>query len=492
MTAVIDWGVIRDFIIEWYWVPMTLVYVGVIITILSENRNPSKSLAYILVIVFVPVLGLLVYYFFGRKPLFKKRVFKRKQAKDRQKLAQYLEQLKPQMEERLQTLEENIGDMAYPFRYLYNLNQSLVSTGNSVRLLNNGEEKFPLLFEKLQAATTYIHLEYYMLTDDEVGSRLAAILIQKWQDGVEVRVLVDDVGSNQIGSLPEQFQEAGVPFLKVLPVRFNSLANSNYRDHRKIVVIDGHTAFVGGINLDARYWNTGEHTLYWRDTSVCIQGPGVNLLQSQFLLSWQFAGGADDIMDQNRYLKNDTPRQGDAIVAVAASGPQSDAPYIMEAVLLAISQAKKSIKITTPYFIPNEALTSALNIAASSGVDVELIIPARSDSFIVQHASFSFIKPLLQRGVRVYLYEKGFIHAKTVCIDSRLTFVGTANMDIRSFFINFEITAMIHEAKLCRDSEASFDADKKHCQLIILRKWQKRSVLHRGLDSVCRLVSPLL
>jgi cardiolipin synthase len=492
MTAAIDWGAIRDFTMEWYWIPMTIIYVGVIITILGENRNPSKSLAYILVIVFLPVVGLLVYYFFGRKPLFKTRVFKRKQARDRQKLAQYLEQLKPQMEERLQTLEQNIGDMAYPFRYLYNLNQSLISTGNSVQLLNNGEEKFPLLFDKLEAATTYIHLEYYMLTDDDVGSRLAAILIQKWQEGVEVRVIVDDVGSNQIGSLPTRFRDAGVPFLKVLPVAFNSLANSNYRDHRKIVIIDGHTGFIGGINLDDRYWNTGKHDLYWRDTSVCIQGPGVNLLQSQFFLSWQFAGGDDDYGDRSRYLKTDTPRQGDAIVAIAASGPQSDAPYIMEAILLAISQAKKSIKITTPYFIPNEALTSALNIAVSSGVDVELIIPARSDSFIVQHASFSFIKPLLERGVRVYLYEKGFVHAKTICIDSHLTFVGTANMDIRSFFINFEITAMIHEAGLCRDSEASFEADKQHCRLITMKKWQKRTVFHRGLDSVCRLVSPLL
>jgi cardiolipin synthase len=492
MIAGIDWDTVRNFIGEWYWVPTTIVYVGVISTILSENRNPSKSLAYILVIVFLPVVGLLVYYFFGQKPLVKKRTFKRKEARDRQKLAQYLNQLKPRMEERLQTLEETIGDMAYPFRYLYNLNQSLISTGNSVRLLNNGEEKFPLLFEKLEAAEEYIHLEYYMLTDDDVGTRLVDILIRKWQAGIEVRVLVDDVGSGEIGTLTGRMQEAGIPFLKVLPVRFTSLANSNYRDHRKIIVIDGHTGFIGGINLDDRYWNTGKHDLYWRDTSVCIQGPGVNLLQSQFLLSWQFAGGQEEYGEQSKYLKTDIPSQGDAIVTIAASGPQSDAPYIMETVLLAISQARKSIKITTPYFIPNEALISALNIAVSSGTDVELILPAHSDSFVVQHASFSFIKPLLQRGVRVYLYEKGFIHAKTICIDSRLTFVGTANMDIRSFFINFEITAIIHEVELCRDSEASFEADKQHCRLMTMKKWQKRTVFHRGLDSVCRLVSPLL
>jgi cardiolipin synthase len=185
-------------------------------------------------------------------------------------------------------------------------------------------------------------------------------------------------------------------------------------------------------------------------------------------------------------------QKGNAIVAVAASGPGSTVGYIMEAVLIAISQAKKTIRICTPYFIPTEQLTSALVIAAANGINVELILPATSDSFITQHASFSFIKPLLQRGVKVYLYKRGFMHSKTIFIDSVLAFVGTANMDIRSFFLNFEIMSIIYEAELCKACEDSFEKDKQSSHLITLEQWQSRSLILRGLDSVCRLLAALL
>ena len=471
---------------------MLLIYGGVIVTILSENRNPSKSLAYILVLVFLPVVGLFVYYLVGRKPMFKKLVFNRKRLVDRQKMQQYYEHLKPQMEERLLILEKDIGDMAFPFRYLYYQNQSLISTGNSVTLLNNGEEKFPALFKALENARAHIHLEYYIFTSDDVGNRIADILIKKHKEGVEIRVIIDDVGSNQIKKIPKKFKEAGIQLLKTLPVAVSSLANSNYRNHRKIVIIDGTIGFIGGINLDERYWNNGKHDLYWRDTSVCIEGRAVNLLQVQFFLSWFFAGGKDDFGKDDCYFKMSSKKRGNAIIAIAASGPSSEAPYVMETILLALSQAKQTIRICTPYFIPSEQLTSALVIAAANGIKVELILPAKSDSFIVQHASFSFIKPLLQRGVKVYLYEKGFIHSKTISIDSSLVFIGTVNMDTRSFFLNFEITAMIYEQGLCKASENSFEQDKQSSHLVTLEHWQDRSALARGMDSVCRLIAPLL
>lgn len=488
----IIWDTITDFIIQWYWIPLMLMYVGVIITILSENRNPSKSLAYILLMVFLPIVGLLLYYFVGKKPVFKKPLFDKKRLIDRQRMTQYYEQLKPQMEERLQLLEAEIGDMAFPFRYLYYQNQSLISTGNSVALLNNGEEKFPALYTALQNARSHIHIEYYIFNSDDVGNQITDILINKKKEGVEVRVIVDDVGSNRIKEIPKKLKEAGILFLKTLPVTFSSLANSNYRNHRKIVIIDGKIGFIGGINIDERYWNNGKHALYWRDTSVCIEGPAVNLLQVQFFLSWFFSGGRDDFGERNFYLNMDPEKKGKAIIAVAASGPDSEAPYIMEAILLAISQAKKTIRICTPYFIPTAQLTSVLVIAASNGIEVELILPARSDSFIIQHASLSFIKPLLQRGVKVYLYEKGFIHSKTIYIDSILAFVGTVNMDTRSFCLNFEITSIIHEVEFCRACEDSFGKDRLRSRLVTLEQWQSRSIWQRGMDSICRLVAALL
>lgn len=471
---------------------MLLIYAGIIITILSENRNPSKSLAYILVLIFLPVIGLLVYYFVGRKPVFKKWLFDKKRLSDRQKMQEYYAQLKPRMEERLQLLEKDIGDMAFPFRYLYNQSQSLISTGNKVTLLNNGEEKFPALFTALKNANSYIHIEYYIFTADDVGNHIADILIEKHKEGIEVRVIVDDVGSNHIRNIPKRFKEAGISILKTMPVAFTSLANSNYRNHRKIVIIDGEIGFIGGINLDERYWNNGKHKLYWRDTAVRIEGPAVNLLQVQFFLSWTFAGGRGDSNEDSRHFKVASEKKGDAIIAIAASGPSSEVPFILETVLLAISQAERTIRISTPYFIPPDQLTSALVIAATRGVKVELILPAKSDSFIVQHASFSFIKPLLERDVKVYLYEKGFIHAKTISIDSSLAFVGTVNMDTRSFFLNFEITSIIYETALCNNLERSFEQDKQSSHLVTLEGWQRRPAIQRGFDSVCRLVAPLL
>jgi cardiolipin synthase len=488
----IDWHAITEFAGKWFWIPILLVYVGVIITILSENRNPSKSLAYIMVILFLPVIGLLVYYFVGRKPVFKKQVFDRKRLMDKQKMEEYYEQLNPKMEGRLQLLEKEIGDMAFPFRYLIHQNQSLITTGNAVTLLNNGEEKFPALFTALENARFHIHLEYYIFTSDDVGNRVADILISKQKAGVEIRVIVDDVGSNHIKDLPKRFKEAGIQFLKTLPVAFNSLANSNYRNHRKIVIIDGCVGFIGGINLDERYWNNGKHALYWRDTSVRIEGPAVNLLQVHFFLDWYFAGGKNEFGEQDNYFKVQPQMQGNAIVAIAGSGPSAEVPHILETILLALGQAKRTIRVCTPYFIPPDELTSALVIAAANGIDVELILPAKSDSFIVQHASFSFIKPLLRRGVKVYLYEKGFIHAKTISIDSTLAFIGTVNMDTRSFYLNFEITSIVHEPDLCKEMEGSFAIDKQNSQLVTLEHWQSRPVFQRGLDSVCRLLAALL
>jgi cardiolipin synthase len=216
------------------------------------------------------------------------------------------------------------------------------------------------------------------------------------------------------------------------------------------------------------------------------------LLQVQFLLSWYFSGGENDFDESRRYLERVSTNTGNAIVAIAASGPSSPVPYIMETILLALSQAKKSIRICTPYFIPSDQLTSVLVIAAANGVEVELILPKKSDSFIVQHASFSFIKPILERGVSVYLYEKGFMHAKTISIDNSLAFIGTVNMDTRSFFLNFEITSIIYEQRLCKNLEQSFETDKRNSQLISLEKWQSRTLIYRAFDSVCRLLAPLL
>lgn len=249
------------FIQTWYWVPLLLVYIGVLVTILGENRDPAKSLAYILVLVLLPGVGLVVYYLVGRKPVFAKSRFERKFRHDMERLARYRTRLLPIMEARLQDLEQRIGDMMMPYRYLLNQERSFISTGNRVELLNNGEKAFPKLFKAMEAAQAHIHLESYILTADTVGERITAILEERCRAGVEVRVIVDDVGSNKLGDIPRRLRAAGAEFARTLPVAFNSLANGNYRNHRKIAVVDGRVGFIGGINLDDRYWNNGRHAL---------------------------------------------------------------------------------------------------------------------------------------------------------------------------------------------------------------------------------------
>ena len=479
------------FIYQWYWVPLLLVYLAVIATILIENRNPSKTIAWILVIVFVPIVGIIVYYLFGQK--FRKvKVFQVQDRERHSRLVRYWAQLSPLMDDNLAVLKQSIGPLARVFTFLKNQRVSPPTLYNEVSLLTNGEEKFPALMAAIQSAQHHIHLEYYIFETDHIGNRLIDLLIEKAAAGVEVRIIVDDFGSRDLSRQRRRLEKQGLAMVVFLPVTFSSLANSNYRNHRKIAVIDGHTAFVGGINISDKYINSGQQAMYWRDTAVQLRGQAVNVLQTQFWVNWQLAKGASfNLLDGYLQAPPIAPT-GSAAVSFAFSDPGSPAPFNMEALLVGIAEAQTSIRLCTPYFIPSDELSTALQLAAASGVQVELMIPARSDSFFVQHASFSFLKPLLTRGVSVYLYEKGFLHAKTVCIDDKLAYIGTVNLDIRSFYINFEVSAIIHDDALCRDLSRRFEHDKKDSRLISLAAWIGRPRWKRGVDSLCRLLAPLL
>lgn len=471
-------------------IPIILAYIGVLITILLENRNPVKSVSYIMILIFVPILGLIVYYFFGRD-LRKQQIFKQKAFKDLDVAQEYYQKYIEDSEDKLEKLQDEIGNLSQPFRQLYLQKQALVHRGNQVKLLNNGEEKFPALYEDLLQAKHHIHIEYYIFTKDDVGNRVTEILIQKLAEGVEVRIIMDGQGSRKKKDLPKILESHGAEVYNFMPVRFSSLAQVNYRNHRKIVVIDGLIGYVGGINMDDRYWNNGKHTLYWRDTHIRIKGSAVKELQFHFFQSLSFVAKRQYHLDlkyfpvQEEFVEN-------AIVSTIVSGPASPFPYNMDTLVSAILQAKENIRIANPYFIPSDQIMTALGIAAASGVKVDLIIPKESDNFIVRHSSFSYLKPLLKRGVNVYLYEKGFIHSKTTTIDGKVAFVGTVNMDIRSFYINFEIAAIVKDVDLCRQMDKAFEDDKINSMKIDPELWNSRPVWQKGLDSVCRLLTPLL
>lgn len=485
------WDLAIRFTSQWYWiVPFILAYVGVILTILLDNKNPAKSLAYIMLLALVPILGLVVYYFFGRDYK-KQKIFNLKGAIDSPVIESFWSDNRLEFERRFEETEKKFGDLIAPARLIFNQHQGVLSQNNNIKLLLNGEAKFPEVLRALEQAKHHIHMEYYIFSYDDIGKKIVDVLIRKAKEGVEVRIVIDDFGSSKNKRMVKRLRKANVIVHRFMPVRFAFLAQANFRNHRKIIVIDGRVGFEGGINIDERYLNNGKHKLYWRDTHIKVEGPLVNLLQLQFLLSWHFTSKTKFPFEKP-YFGNHFDNSGNATATLVASGPDSPRPYCMEAILAAINQAKKQIWIVTPYFIPTDQIITALQIAASNGVDIQMILPGKSDSHVVKHASLSYIRPLLRSGIRIFLYEKGFAHAKTMTFDGQLSIIGTANMDTRSFYINFEIAAIIYDQTVCEEVDKSFINDLKQSKEVTLKEWSKRSIYNRLLDSVCRLLTPLL
>lgn len=484
-----------DFVINWYWIPLLLLYAGIISAILIENRNPTKTVAWILVIIFLPFVGLILYYFFGQKFVKVKKI-KRLNKEQAVRLEKKWKELDPIMESFIQDIQEDIGDLSKVFRLMKKERLSSPTLNNDVDLLINGEVKFDWLLRDLALAKHSIHMEYYIFELDSIGLKVLNQIEQKASEGVKVRLIADSFGSPDLVKYMRKHKDSKIDFHAFLPVTFTSLANSNYRNHRKICVIDGRVGYVGGINISDKYINASElpNKMYWRDTSLRVKGLAINLLQVSFWSSWNQTDGESFYLEDGylQALQENSEVKGIAGVGFVSSDPASIGPYNMEALLIAIGEANTKIQLCTPYYIPSEELERALIIAASSGVEVELMVPSKSDSFFVQHASFSFLKPLLERGVKVYLYNKGFLHAKTAVFDNKLAFVGTVNLDIRSFYINYEIAAVVSDSKFAVQLSNQFEEDKALSELLTLRVWKARPRWQKAADSLCRLLAPLL
>lgn len=484
-----------DFVINWYWVPLLVLYVGIISAILIENRNPTKTIAWILVIIFIPFVGLILYYFFGQK-FVKVNKIKRINKQHAIRLEKKWKELDPIMESFIQDIHDDIGDLSKVFRLMKKERLSSPTLNNEVKLLVNGEEKFKYLLSDLAEAKHSIHMEYYIFELDKVGDQVLNLLEQKAAEGVHVRLIADSFGSPDLVKCMRKLKNSKIDFHAFLPVTFTSLANSNYRNHRKICIIDGRVGYVGGINIADKYINSDDspNKVFWRDTSVRVKGLAINLLQVSFWHSWNQTDGKSFFLEDGylHAVQENNVDKGDAGVGFVSSDPASVGPFNMEAILIAIGEASSKIQLCTPYYIPSEELERALIIAAASGIEVELMVPSKSDSFFVQHASYSFLKPLLERGVKVYLYKKGFLHAKTALIDDKLSFVGTVNLDIRSFYINYEIAAVISDQEFAQKLSQQFELDKMDSGLLTLHVWKSRPQWQKAADSLCRLLAPLL
>lgn len=470
------------------------VYYGmlffVVISLLLENKNPLKTTSYLLLMLVLPVFGIIIYLIFGQN-LRKRRIFSKRQLINTAFGKHYVEE---HLDTRYKRNLPDLPNIQYYDKLIRFLNKDLspLSNRNEVQILKNGEAKIQQLINAIEQARHHIHIEYYIFSLDDVGTVINDLLIKKAREGVEVRMIVDSVGSFSLKrSFYNRLRKEGIEVHEFMPVLFPSFTSKiNFRDHRKIVIIDGKTGFTGGINLDDRYVNNGKHNTYWRDTHLRIEGEAVKTLQLLFILNWQFVCG-ENWLPTATYFP-DPENEENHFVQVNGSGPDWELASIMDSFFLAICGAKTSIKIATPYFIPNESILNAIVTAAKSGINVELMLPHRSDSWIVQAASLSFMTVLLEAGVRVFLYEKGFLHSKVMLVDGNFATVGTANMDYRSFDLNYEVNTYLYSKTLANELDTQYEEDKTNCSELNLARWRKRSIRQKLLTSACRILAPML
>src|ERR1019366_8382913 len=478
------------------WIIISVMYITIVVAvclrIVYDTRSTTKTMAYLLISIFLPVAGILFYLIFGVN-YWKLKLYDKKSAEAKKILDKLEKEWGVPVDKSIQksniVLQNNNELAAMLVKKLH----SPLTAGNKIKLLVNGEEKFPEVLKALNEAKHHIHIEYYIYENDTIGKQIENILIAKAKEGVQVKFIYDDFGSPSINKKMEvRLKEAGVevyPFQKIL---FYLLANRlNYRNHRKIIVIDGQTAFTGGINVSNKYINDKHSLLYWRDTHLRIDGPGVFYLQYLFFTDWNFCSDKK-VKPSGEHFAADKVYPENTLVQVVASGPDADQPAVLFSILQAINRAKKEILITTPYFIPGDTILDALKIAALGGISVKLLVPGVSDSKLVNAASRSYYGELLAAGVEVYLYEKGFVHAKTMVTDSGLSIIGTANMDMRSFELNFEVNVILYDEKISGKLRSTFFDDLKDAKRIDAKKWNSRPAYKQLPEKLARLFSPVM
>ena len=358
---------------------------------------------------------------------------------------------------------------------------------NQLKIYSSAEEKFEDLFRDLKNAKHFIHANYYIINDDQIGNKFMRILADKAAEGLEVRLLYDRMGCRNLSRYSIfNLEDAGGEAVSFAPF----VLDMNYRNHRKNVIIDGQIGYLGGINVGDEYLGLSERFGNWRDTHLKIRGESVDSQQYRFLLDWNFASG-DDLLVEEKYFPEKI-YNGNSAVQIVSSGPDSREEEIKEMFLKMIYEAEETIYIQTPYFIPDQSVLEALEIASRAGVDVKIMIPDRGDHPFVYAANNSFIGQLLASGARCYRYTKGFLHSKTICIDSRVLSIGTTNLDVRSFKLNFEINAFIYNRERAEYHDQLFEEDLKFAKEITKAEFKSRSWTMKLRESISRLLSPIL
>lgn len=467
-----------------------LYAIVVAIAIFLDNDDPYRTVSWILVLLILPYLGIILYILLG-KNLRPKRVAVRKRESD---MTNEERMARSQMDlvDYFELSSENLKETRYSklVKLLLRNSCSLLSLNNKVDVYSDGLQTFPQIEASLEAAKDTIHMEFFIIKNDELGNRIKEILIRKAQEGIKVRVIYDAVGSWRLGkAYKAALTEAGVEVFPFYPVAFPLISRElNYRNHRKIVVVDGKEGYVGGLNIGDEYLGKKPSFGFWRDTHLKIQGEAVHSLQRIFINDWKFVSG-QVLEEENLFSKS--IYSNDCLMQIAASGPDSDWKNIHQGYFTLITTARKRIWIETPYMVPDESIRMALKTAALSGVDVRIIIPNKPDHFFVYWASRDNIEGLLEAGVRIYTYEKGFIHAKLLMVDGQAASVGTANMDNRSFGTNYEVNAFIYDRAVIGRLEEDFVMDLQDSREVDYEEHLKRGIWEKTKEAIGRLVSPI-
>ncbi|MGP4059274.1 cardiolipin synthase [Halobacillus sp. H74] len=458
--------------------------------IFLERRDASATWAWLMVLLFLPIAGFLLYLVFGRR-LSNKEIFTWDKKSRLGLLTAVQEQLAAIKEDRLAVHSKAIipyEDLIY--MHLKN-NDALLSQNNEVEVYTDGQKKFHALIEDIEKAEDHIHLLYYILRDDNLGQRLAEVLMRKAREGVEVKLLYDDMGSRLLTrGYKRKLEEAGVQVESFFPSFIPKVnLKINYRNHRKLAIIDGEIGYIGGFNIGDEYLGFNKRFGYWRDTHLRVEGEAVNNMQTRFILDWNQASRRD-IVYENRYYQ--AKPKGDVGMQIVSSGPDSEWEQIKHGYLKMILSAKEYVYIQTPYFIPDDSLLDALRVAVLSGVDVRIMIPNKPDHPFVYWATFSNIGDMLKAGATIYVYQKGFLHAKTLVVDGNIASVGTANIDVRSFRLNFEVNAFIYNPDVAQLLADRFHEDIVESTELTYKLYQSRSKWIRFKEAISRLLSPIL
>ncbi|VYU34866.1 cardiolipin synthase [Clostridium tertium] len=469
-----------------------LLIIAYVISILSaislifiERKEPNTTWAWLLILFVLPGVGFIIYLIFGQN-LSRQKIFREKKVVDEKKSKVLMEKFK---EEKEKGASSEFMELV---RMNYTHSGALYTEGNSLTTFIDGEKKFEALINDIRDAKEFIHIEYYIFRMDNLGKTLIDELSKKVKEGVEVRFVVDAMGSKSI-------RNKDIKYIRSLGIKFNiffpgilPLINIrlNFRNHRKIVVIDGEVGYVGGFNVGDEYVNKGDQFDYWRDTHIRIKGKAVNELNKRFILDWDYASEGE-LKNYDKYFKLQED-SGNIGIQIVSSGPDHKEEYIKNAYMKIINNAKESVYIQTPYLVPDEPMKEALKIAALSGIDVRIMVPGKPDHFFMKWILSANMGDLMEWGVKFYTYQKGFIHSKTIVSDGKVCSIGTANLDIRSFQLNFEINAIIYDDKFSKEQEDIFIKDIEDCKLVTMEEYENRSRALKIKEALIRLVAPIL